>query len=66
MYVIRRTNRNDKPQFKTFDGWTVYDEGLSIDLNDVMRFTSNERKLNEHKLRSNEQFVWFGCYKELE
>ena len=66
MYVIRKYDRNNKPHFKTYDGWTEYNEGLSIDLSDVLRFTATERELNQHLLNRHEQFVWFGCYKELE
>lgn len=66
MYVIRKMDRNNNPHFKTYDGWTEYNEGMSLDLSDVLRFTSNERKANEHRLNRHEQFVWFGCYKELE
>ena len=66
MYIVRKMDRNNKPHFKTYDGWTEYNEGESIDLTDVLRFTSNERERNEARLNRHEQFVWFGCYKELE
>lgn len=66
MYVIRKYDRNNNPHFKTYDGWTEYSDDVSIDLSNVLRFTSNERKLNEARLNRHEQFVWFGCYKELE
>ena len=68
MYIVRKMDRNNKPHFKTYDGWTEYNEGESIDLTDVLRFTVTEAATITLKkqLGRHEQFVWFGCYKELE
>jgi len=63
MYVIRKYDRNNKPQFKTYDGWARTSDDGTLDLSDVIRFTKGEA--SAMKLGRHEQFVWFGCYKEL-
>lgn len=63
MYIIRKTLPNGQIGFKTYDDWVQVQEREALDLSDVIRFTKGEAKPSN--LRTNEEFVWFGCYKEL-
>jgi hypothetical protein len=64
MYVVRRKHSNGV-SFKTYDGWTHCSSRPKdvLDLNEVMRFTEGERDMIV--LAHNEEWVYFGCYKEL-
>ena len=64
MYIIRKTDKKGRRSFKTADGWVRVREDESLDLSEVIRFTQVEKELNELPLGS--EWVWFGCYKELE
>lgn len=64
MYIIRKTLPNGQRGFKTHDGWVRVKKRVALDLSDVIRFTEREKELNELPLGS--EFVYFGCYKELE
>ena len=64
MYVIRKDLPNGQRSFKTYEGWAHIRKGVALDLSGVIRFTSNEAKASN--LGDHEQFVWFGCYNEIE
>ena len=63
MYVVRKTLPNGSRGFKTFEGWVQVRKDIALDLSDVMRFTVGEAK--DYNLSKHEEFVWFGCFKEL-
>ena len=63
MYILRRTDRNGKPKFKTYDGWARVSDDGALDLSDVIRFTKGEA--SAMKLGKHDSLCWFGCYKEL-
>ena len=60
MFVIKSDMRN---AYKTFDGWTTITRdgknGVLNGLNDVIRFTANEMRLNEDTLPKGSRFVYF-------
>ena len=63
MYVVRKKVANGV-SFKTYEGWTYCSARPKdvLDLTDVMRFTKGEAT---HPLPQGEEWVYFGCYKEL-
>lgn len=63
MYILRRTDRNGRHKFKTYDGWARISDDGALDLTDVIRFTKGEARAM--KLSKHDSLCWFGCYKEL-
>ena len=61
MYIVRKTLPNGKRMFKTYDGWVYVVKGEALELQDALRFTEGEAIPSN--LGTNEEFVWFGCYK---
>ena len=63
MYIVRKQVANGVA-FKAYEGWTYCSTRAKdvLDLNNVMRFTKGEAK---HPLPQGEEWVYFGCYKEL-
>lgn len=63
MYILRNKIRNT---FYTSDGWTGFNKHGAIEgLDNVIRYTKGEYQANKDKLPDTQEFVWFGCYKEL-
>ena len=56
MYIIKNDHRN---AFKTYDGWTTFEDGVLIGLQNVIRFTKGEALANENCLPSGSRFVYF-------
>lgn len=64
MYAIRKTTSKGV-SFRTYDGWTPVAKATDVlELGEVQRFTKREA-LDYNLLPKGEEFVWFGCYKEL-
>ncbi len=64
MYIVRKTLPNGQLGFKTYEGWAWFTKGQPLDLKDAQRFTISEAK--QENLKKHEEFVWFGCYKEID
>lgn len=56
MHILRSETRN---AYLTYDGWTNTNKGIQSSLHNVIRFTSNEVKLNEGNLPKGQYFVHF-------
>jgi hypothetical protein len=63
VHVVRKQHPNGV-SFKTYDGWTHCSTRPKdvLDLNEVMRFTKGEAT---HPLPAGQEWVYFGCYKDL-
>ena len=60
MYVLYNKHRN---AYRTYDGWTRIINGAMVGLDDVVRFTKREVKLNEDRLTKGAEFRYFPDYK---
>lgn len=61
MYIIRKQLPHGLA-FLTYGGWDVF-TNTPLELDDAIRFTKREKEMII--LPNGEEFVHFGCYKEL-
>ena len=64
MYIVRKTMPNGVA-IKNYEGWTYRNRAATeaLDLTNAQRFTSRERE--RITLPKGQEFIWFGCYREL-